>query len=672
MAISVGDAVLKLGVDTKTFDKDMKGLGASIKKHQRAIGIGMVAMGGAIVAMGVASVKAYANMGDEVHKMSLRTGFATETLSRLKYAAAIGGASLADVEKAAKRMSTTILDAKDGLAETVRQLDRLGLAVEDFEGLSPEEQFMMLAEALSNVEDASERAAIAQKVFGRAGTALLPMLAEGTEGLKLMMAEAEKFGPIFDQEAAEAAAKLTDQLGQLKGASDKLKTQIAEQLVPILIPLIEDIKDLTIEFFKWTKEHPELTRKIVLLTGGVGALLIPLGTLLIMLPILTKGFGSLRAAALLLNTALIPIALIVGAISVVVWEAWTLWRLMTGQLDEFIDEATGTTDILGVLKHDFKDLTDQFSELSKEVLPETTDAVDDLERELAELEDETEDYTESLTGSEGLVSASNEATDAFNDQYDALHDLNKKFADWRREMIYDRSEAGRLGITMDDIYSALFDMEDGVDQVREGMKYWGDDIGNVNSALEYLLLEGFDVLALLKAQKEAADEAGDSYEDMADGIDKAAEATASYASRMAAAYGLTGSQQRVEAAISATAARRAELVAGGMSPKEASRAASLETGRYVEITEPTTGYKYLGYAPGVIPGKYAEGGIAMRPILGTIGEKGPEAVIPLDRLDRMLGGKTVNIYVELDGRIIAKAVGQPLVDEIRLRTGVHI
>ena len=50
----------------------------------------------------------------------------------------------------------------------------------------------------------------------------------------------------------------------------------------------------------------------------------------------------------------------------------------------------------------------------------------------------------------------------------------------------------------------------------------------------------------------------------------------------------------------------------------------------------------------------------------------PEVVAPLDKLEGMLGGRLVNIYVELDGRIIAKAIGQPLVDEIRLKTGVHI
>ncbi|GAH05990.1 unnamed protein product, partial [marine sediment metagenome] len=65
-------------------------------------------------------------------------------------------------------------------------------------------------------------------------------------------------------------------------------------------------------------------------------------------------------------------------------------------------------------------------------------------------------------------------------------------------------------------------------------------------------------------------------------------------------------------------------------------------------------------------------GIAMRPITARIAEKKPEAVLSIDRLEGMIGSKKVNIYVELDGRIIAQAVGQPLVDEIRLKTGVRI
>ena len=128
MAISVGDAVLKLGVDTKDLDRGMQGLGNRIKKHHKAIGLAMTAAGGAILAAGALSVKTYAKMGDEVQKMALRTGFSTEALSELRHAAEISGASLSTLEKGVKRMSGTILDAQDGLETYIRAFQHIGIA----------------------------------------------------------------------------------------------------------------------------------------------------------------------------------------------------------------------------------------------------------------------------------------------------------------------------------------------------------------------------------------------------------------------------------------------------------------------------------------------------------------------------------------------------------------
>ena len=75
-----------------------------------------------------------------------------------------------------------------------------------------------------------------------------------------------------------------------------------------------------------------------------------------------------------------------------------------------------------------------------------------------------------------------------------------------------------------------------------------------------------------------------------------------------------------------------------------------------------------------IPGMQS-GGIAMRPMTVRVGEQAPrvpEAMIPLDRLGGMMGRQSVNVIVELDGRVLAQAIGEPLVDEIRLRTGVNV
>jgi len=71
-------------------------------------------------------------------------------------------------------------------------------------------------------------------------------------------------------------------------------------------------------------------------------------------------------------------------------------------------------------------------------------------------------------------------------------------------------------------------------------------------------------------------------------------------------------------------------------------------------------------------GKFQEGGIISKPTLAMMGEHGPEAVIPLDRTGGAFGGyKTANIYIQMDGRTLSRVMGQPLVDEIRLRTGAQ-
>lgn len=325
MAVSIGEAVLSIGFDDAQLKKGMKGIGATLKKHSRAIGLGMTAVGGTILAIGVTSVKAFADMGDEIHKMSLRTGIATESLSRLKFAAELGGASLQTIEKAIKRMASSLQDARDGLATSVDAMDALGLSVEDFDGLNPEEAFMKMAGAVAAIEDPLIRSALAQDVFGRAGTEILPMLAEGTEGLKAMMAEAEKFAVIMDEDAAEAAAVLTDQMTKLKGGFQKVQAEIAMKLIPILIPLIDKIVLAVSSVSAWMKANPGLTKTIIIIASVIGGLMLVLGPLLLILPGIIAALPILGAAfAILTGPVGLIIAAIVGliAIGVLLWKNW--------------------------------------------------------------------------------------------------------------------------------------------------------------------------------------------------------------------------------------------------------------------------------------------------------------------------------------------------------------
>lgn len=79
-----------------------------------------------------------------------------------------------------------------------------------------------------------------------------------------------------------------------------------------------------------------------------------------------------------------------------------------------------------------------------------------------------------------------------------------------------------------------------------------------------------------------------------------------------------------------------------------------------------------------------DGGTAIKPGWSMVTEEGPEllhmpkgaSVVPLNHpaAAGALGGggfKTANIYLNLDGRTLAKALGQPLVEEIQLLTGLR-
>jgi hypothetical protein len=68
-------------------------------------------------------------------------------------------------------------------------------------------------------------------------------------------------------------------------------------------------------------------------------------------------------------------------------------------------------------------------------------------------------------------------------------------------------------------------------------------------------------------------------------------------------------------------------------------------------------------------GAFAEGGIVTQPMMGLVGEAGPEAIIPLSKLGQMNGGGPTTVVIELDGRQIAKSVFDNMASVTRMRMG---
>ncbi len=173
----------------------------------------LAAFGGVSLGLGVITreLGEFVKMGDDIGKASKRIGVAAEEYQKLTFAARRSGASNDDIEKSIKRLSSTIFDLEAGLSEPKRAFDALGLSLDDVKGKSPEEQFKIIADRLNLVADASTKAALAQDIFGRAGTKLIPMIGEYRE----LAEEATNLG-LISNESVKAAEDLSDAWENLK------------------------------------------------------------------------------------------------------------------------------------------------------------------------------------------------------------------------------------------------------------------------------------------------------------------------------------------------------------------------------------------------------------------------------------------------------------------------
>ncbi len=274
----------------------------------RMVGIGMTAVGGGIVGGLMAMTKQAATYGDEIAKASKKTGMATEDISRLRYAAERSGVGFGGLESALARMARSASEAAGGAEMYSEAYDRLGVSVTDANGelKGGEQLFREVAEGLKNVDNATERAALAQEIFGRSGAQLLPLLNEGEAGIKKLGDRAEELGMVLSGKAAKDSERFNDALEDLKDTGTTIAMTLGQTLMPTIAEIAEKVSEAVGRWREWSEAHPTLNALVIkgalalgLFMTAVGPLLVALPTVLNLLVWLqgASGFAGLAGAA---------------------------------------------------------------------------------------------------------------------------------------------------------------------------------------------------------------------------------------------------------------------------------------------------------------------------------------------------------------------------------------
>lgn len=180
-------------------------------------------------------------LGDQWDKMSRRVGVSVEELSGFGFALERSGSDIKAGEIALKYLSKAMSDFERGTGEGRVAFEALGIQVRQGNGplRGSMDILMEVADKLSRMEDETQRVAYAQKLFGESGTQLLPLLMEGSEGIRDLTDRSRELGGVWSDQDAKAAAELTDKMTDLSTAWDGLSRKMMVKASPVLVYWLE-------------------------------------------------------------------------------------------------------------------------------------------------------------------------------------------------------------------------------------------------------------------------------------------------------------------------------------------------------------------------------------------------------------------------------------------------
>lgn len=327
-AIEAGKAFVRIFAEDSQLQRGLKRAEASVKAwgaSVRSVGAKIFAVG-ALGGGAIGGITKFAvNVGSALNDMAGKTGASVEALSALGFAADQNGTSLEAVGNGLKFMQKNIAGAVNGSEEAAEALASLGMSAEQLQGMSPDQQFVALADGISKISDPAQRTAAAMKVFGKSGADLLPLLNQGKVGISGFMREAEALGLIVSGETAQRLDDLGDVFGKLWDVVKAAAVSIGGALAPVLTTITQGIVNVASTITKWIQQNQGLVVTVAAVVAGVmaaGAGLITLGVVIsgvgaaigVVSTVLTA-FGAVMGVVVSAVAAILsPIGLVVAAV----------------------------------------------------------------------------------------------------------------------------------------------------------------------------------------------------------------------------------------------------------------------------------------------------------------------------------------------------------------------
>ena len=218
------------------------------------VGRGLAVAGAATAAVGAAAIKAgdafadaageVAEYGDNIDKMSQRLGLSYEGFQKWDYILGQSGVDIDSMQTGLKTLTNQLDDARNGSADAQARFEALGLSLEDISNMSREEVFESVISGFQQMEDSTERAALANDLFGKSGQNLTPLFNQSVESTQALAQAAEDLGMIMSDDAVKASADYQDALDTMQRSMAGLKNNMMGNFLPGITSVMDGLTEL--------------------------------------------------------------------------------------------------------------------------------------------------------------------------------------------------------------------------------------------------------------------------------------------------------------------------------------------------------------------------------------------------------------------------------------------
>ena len=220
-----------------------KGLGGAAKVAAAGITAAATAAAtatGALVS-GAADLAAY---GDTIDKMSQKVGLSSEAYQEWDYILQISGTEMANMTTGLKTLTNKFDDAKNGSEDAQAMFAKLGISMDDIATMSREDLFGAAIKGFQQMGESTERAALANDLFGKSGQELAPLFNTSAEETEALRQQVHKLGGVLSDDAVKQSAAFQDNLTALKTGLSGMKNSILQQALPSMNKLMQGFTGL--------------------------------------------------------------------------------------------------------------------------------------------------------------------------------------------------------------------------------------------------------------------------------------------------------------------------------------------------------------------------------------------------------------------------------------------